>query len=192
MPAKKQDRRIARTRAALMSAFVELMLTRGFPDVSVEDVVARADIGRSTFYLHFRSKDDILRQSLTRPSGGLAALVGQDVPPAAVIAQLDHFHSQRKLNRVFFAEPARAIWVRCLAELIEPRLASLQRASRGARPILPLPMIAAQIAEAQIALIANWLVSRNTAKPDAIAEALVAATQANVAALLRNGLGGCR
>jgi AcrR family transcriptional regulator len=168
-----------------MSAFVELMLTHGFPDVSVEDVVARADVGRSTFYLHFRSKDDILKQSLTRPSGVLAALVGQDVPLAQVIAQLDHFYSQRKLNRVFFAQSARAVWVRCLADLIEPRLAALLRASRGARPILPLPMIAAQIAESQIALIANWLMSRNTAKPDAIADALVATTRANVEALLR-------
>jgi AcrR family transcriptional regulator len=192
MPPKKPDRRTARTRTALMSAFVELMLTRGFPDVSVEDVVARADVGRSTFYLHFRSKDDILKQSLTRPSGVLAALVGQDLPVAAVIAQLDHFYSQRKLNRVFFAEPARAIWVRCLAELIEPRLTAVLRAARGARPILPLPLIAAQIAESQIALIANWLMSRNTAKTDAVADALIATTQANVSALLRNGTSGSR
>ncbi len=184
MPPKKQDRRTARTRNALMSAFVELVLTRGYPDVSVEDIVARADVGRSTFYLHFRSKDDILKQSLTRPSGPLAALVGQEVSLAAVIAQLDHFYSQRKLNRVFFAEPARAVWVRCLADLIEPRLATLLRASRGVRPILPLSMIAAQIAEAQIALIANWLMTRNTAKSAMIAEALIATTQANVDTLL--------
>jgi len=185
MPPKKPDRRTARTRTALMSAFVELMLTRGFPDVSVEDIAARADVGRSTFYLHFRSKDDILKQSLTRPSGALAALVGQEVPIASVIAQLEHFYSQRKINRVFFAEPARAIWVRCLADLIEPRLAQLLRASRGTRPILALSLIATQIAETQIALIANWLTSRNTAKADAIADALIATTRANVEALLR-------
>ena len=185
MPTKKPDRRTARTRSALTSAFVELVLTRGFPDVSVEDIVARADVGRSTFYLHFRSKDDILKQSLVRPSGPLAALVGQDVSLASIIAQLEHFHSQRKLNRVFFAEPARAIWVCCLADLIEPRLSALLRISRGARPLLPLPMIAAQIAEVQIALISNWLTSRNAMKAGAIADALIATTQANVAALLR-------
>ena len=112
MSARKQDRRTARTRTALMSAFVDLMLTRGYPDVSVEDVAARADVGRSTFYLHFRSKEDILKQSLTRPSAVLAALVGQEVPQASVVAQLDHFHSQRRLNHVFFAHPARDIWVR--------------------------------------------------------------------------------
>ncbi|MGD0143926.1 MAG: TetR/AcrR family transcriptional regulator [Rhizomicrobium sp.] len=189
MPAKTPDRRTARTRTALMSAFVELMLTRGFPDVSVEDIVVRADVGRSTFYLHFRSKDDILKQSLTRPSGGLAALVGQGVTAAALTALLEHFHSQRKLNRVFFAYPARAVWIRCLAELIEPRLTALLRAHCGSRSILPLPMIAAQIAESQIALIANWLMSRNAAKADTVAEALVAMTRANVEALLRQHTG---
>lgn len=185
MPPKKPDRRTARTRTALMSAFVELVLTRGFPDVSVEDIVAHANVGRSTFYLHFRSKDDILKESLTRPSGPLAAIVGHDSPIAAVTAQLEHFHSQRKLNRVFFAESARAIWVRCLAELIEPRLTALQRAAGSGRPILPLPMIAAQIAEMQIALIANWLMSRNTVKAGIVAEALIATTRANLEALLR-------
>ena len=192
MPVKKPDRRTARTRKALMSAFVELMLTRGFPGVSVEDIATRADVGRSSFYLHFRSKDDILKQSLTQPSGGLAALVGQEVAVAALIAPLEHFHSQRKLNRVFLAYPARAVWVRCLADLIEPRLTALLRAHRGSHPTLPLPMIAAQIAESQIALIANWLKSRNTAKTDTIAEALIATTQANVEAMLREpnlGLG---
>jgi AcrR family transcriptional regulator len=184
MPPMKPDRRTARTRTALMSAFVELMLTRGFPEVSVEGIVALANVGRSTFYLHFRSKEDILRQSLTRPSGVLAALVGQDVPLPSVIAQLDHFHSQRKLNRVFFAEPAHAIWVRCLADLIEPRLAPMLRASRATRPILPLPMVASQIAASQIVLISNWLTSRNPAKSDVIAAALIATTRANIAALI--------
>jgi AcrR family transcriptional regulator len=187
MPPQKQDRRTARTRSALMSAFVELMLTHGFPAVSVEDIVARANVGRSTFYLHFRSKDDVLKQSLTRPSGVLAALVGQDIPISAVIAQLDHFHSQRKLNSVFFAEPAHAIWIRCLADLIEPRLTPFVRSSRSVRPILPLPMIAMQIAGAQIALISNWLTRRNTVRSDAIAEALSAVTRANVSALLQSG-----
>jgi AcrR family transcriptional regulator len=185
MPPKKEDRRTARTRSALMSAFVELMLTRGFPEVSVEGIVARANVGRSTFYLHFRSKDDILKQSLARPSGALAALVGQDIPIAAVIAQLDHFHSQRKLNGVFFAEPARTIWVRCLADLIEPRLTQLLRGSRASRPILPLPMIAMQIAGSQIVLVSSWLTSRNTARSEAVADALIATTRANIEALLR-------
>jgi hypothetical protein len=78
----------------------------------------------------------------------------------------------------------RAIWVRCLADLIAPRLAALARNTR-ARPILPLPLVALQLAEEQLALISNWLAGRAPVKVDAIAEALIAGTRAMLAGLLR-------
>ena len=185
MPNPKPDRRTERTRTALIAAFVDLMLTRGYTELSVEDIAESANVGRSTFYLHFRNKDDILQQSLTRPSRGLALIVGQNVAVERVVSLLEHFHSQRKLNRVFFVQPARALWVKCLSGLIEPRLALLLRANRSLRPIIALPMLATAIAEAQIALVSNWLQGRNTARADAVAEALVASTHASVSVLLR-------
>ena len=178
------DRRTERTRAALMSAFVGVMLTEGFEALTVEAVAEKANVGRSTFYLHFTGKDDILRQSMQRPSTVLAVLVGNVLPAGVREKQLVHFHEQRRRNHIFFAGPVRTIWVRALADLIEPRLAKLARHLR-ARPILPLPFAALQIAEAQLALIANWLTANPATRPGVIAEALVAATHATVAALLR-------
>src|SRR3982751_1547576 len=67
MTAVKTDRRTQRTRQALMMAFVGEVLTRGYEDVSVEDIVKRANIGRSTFYMHYKSKEDLLRESISRP-----------------------------------------------------------------------------------------------------------------------------
>jgi AcrR family transcriptional regulator len=139
---------------------------------------------RSTFYMHYRGKEHILRQSLTRPSSALAITVGHAMPAETLAPALAHFHAQRTVNRVFFAEPMRPIWVKCLAGLIEPRLAALARHVR-ADPIVPLGMIATQIAEAQIALIANWLVAKPSLKPLVVGEALIAATRAMMAALLR-------
>jgi AcrR family transcriptional regulator len=56
---KKADRRVDRTKHALGTALVELMLERRFDDISVQDVLDRADVGRGTFYAHFRNKDDL-------------------------------------------------------------------------------------------------------------------------------------
>jgi AcrR family transcriptional regulator len=179
MPVPKTDRRTERTRSALMTAFVNLMLTRGYMNLSVEAIAESADIGRSTFYLHFRSKEDILRQSLARPSRGLAVAIDR------VVSQLQHFHSQRKLNRIFFAQPARSVWVECLSGLIEPRLTLLLHANRSLRPMLTPSMIATQIAEAQIALISSWLQGRSPAKAETVAAALIVGTHASVSALLR-------
>ena len=182
----KPDRRTERTRAALMSAFVALVLSEGYEAVTVERVAEAANVGRSTFYMHYTGKEDVLRQSLTRPSGVLAVLVGNTLPPGALAKQLEHFHEQRRRNHIFFEGQARRIWVSCLAGLIEPRLATLARQT-GARPVVPLALAALQVAEGQIALVANWLSVKPAVKAEQVAEALSATTRGQVAALL--GLG---
>lgn len=55
------DRRAARTRKALHQALLSLMLSKGYDDVSVRDIIDEADIGRSTFYAHYTGKEDLLR-----------------------------------------------------------------------------------------------------------------------------------
>jgi AcrR family transcriptional regulator len=52
-----QDRRVRRTRRALQAALVALVVDRGYERITVQDVLDRADVGRSTFYAHFRDKD---------------------------------------------------------------------------------------------------------------------------------------
>ena len=55
----KIDRRILRTRDSLGDALVALMHEKNFDDITVQDVLDRAGIGRSTFYVHYRDKDDL-------------------------------------------------------------------------------------------------------------------------------------
>ncbi|MFF0542171.1 TetR/AcrR family transcriptional regulator [Nocardia thailandica] len=59
------DRRVRRTRGLLHRALIELMMERGYERVTVADVIDRADVGRSTFYSHYRDKDDLLQVSTT-------------------------------------------------------------------------------------------------------------------------------
>jgi len=183
MAHKKPDRRTERTRHALMTAFVGEVLSRGYDEVSVEDIVKRANVGRSTFYMHYKSKDDLLRESISRPSSILAALVGGDLAGEVVVPQLLHFHEQRTRNSTFFRDPIRRIWIKRLAEMIEPRLLKLVRATR-ARPALPLPLVAAQIAEIQITFITHWLATKPGIAAAAIADSLLAMTRASLHALL--------
>ena len=60
------DRRVARTRTALYDALVWLIRQNDYDAIRVEDILKEADVGRSTFYAHFTSKDDLLRNSLER------------------------------------------------------------------------------------------------------------------------------
>jgi AcrR family transcriptional regulator len=55
----KTDRRVARTRDRLGDALVELLLEKPFDDITVQEVLDRAQVSRSTFYEHFRDKNDL-------------------------------------------------------------------------------------------------------------------------------------
>ena len=61
MPKKnKTDRRIQRTRRALRKALMDLIKEKGYDSLSVEEITQRANLGRATFYLHYKDKEDLL------------------------------------------------------------------------------------------------------------------------------------
>ena len=61
MPETKNNRRVRFTRSALREALIDLILEKPLVSITVKDICARADINRSTFYLHFKDVTDILR-----------------------------------------------------------------------------------------------------------------------------------
>src|SRR5580698_1580477 len=58
------DRRVARTRMMLQKAHISLILEKGYEAITVDDICAAANVGRSTFYAHYTSKDDLRRSGL--------------------------------------------------------------------------------------------------------------------------------
>lgn len=65
---KKTDRRVRRTRRLLSDACISLILEKGYSTVTVEEIAERADVGRTTFYMHYRDKDDLFVHSIGRLS----------------------------------------------------------------------------------------------------------------------------
>lgn len=60
MAKKVLDRRVQRTRRLLQDAIVALIQEKGYEAVTVQDIIDRANLGRSTFYSHFRDKQELL------------------------------------------------------------------------------------------------------------------------------------
>lgn len=55
------DRRQRKTREAIFAAFIDLLARRDFGQITVSEIIERADIGRATFYSHFETKEELLK-----------------------------------------------------------------------------------------------------------------------------------
>ena len=100
---RKPDRRIRRTCERLGSALVALIQDRPIDDVTVQDVLDRASVGRSTFYLHYSDKDDLLLSQLEKFLETMSTALSirkeeshRVVPVAELFA---HIGDQKKLYR---------------------------------------------------------------------------------------------
>lgn len=87
MAARKMDRRIERTRAAIVSAMVELMREQDYEDITVTQIAQRAGVDRKTFYLHYPSKDALLHAMERERAEQLLGLTrelieGGELPPS--------------------------------------------------------------------------------------------------------------
>lgn len=178
-PPALTDRRSLKTRAALLSAFFELLPERGYDALQVGDICARANSGRSTFYEHFGSKADLLRSSIKAPFGHLVDMLEPYAARRPVIDLLHHFRQQQQLTRVLLAGPTRTLLSQTLTSLIAARL----HGDVVGTPSGPAQIAARMIAEAQLALIEMWILGRPACTVDAAADALGRSSSALAATL---------
>jgi AcrR family transcriptional regulator len=102
-PRPKMDRRVRRTRDKLGDALLSLMQENPFETIAVQQVLDRADIGRSTFYAHYRDKNDLFLSDLEDFFGMMSTLLlrcheaSNRVAPVrelfAHVAEMRHLHA---------------------------------------------------------------------------------------------------
>ena len=56
---EQMDRRIRKTKQRLSEALIALILEKGYEKVTILDIIGKADVGRSTFYTHYESKEQL-------------------------------------------------------------------------------------------------------------------------------------
>jgi AcrR family transcriptional regulator len=104
MRTRKPDARVQRTRDQLGRALIELIVEKPINDVTVQDVLDRSGVVRSTFYLHFRDKGDLLMSQLEMflemMSTVLSVRKERSQRVAPVAEMFAHIGNQNKLYRV--------------------------------------------------------------------------------------------
>ena len=163
---KRLDVRTERTYRALSTALVDLMRSREFSDITVQDLLDRAGIGRATFYSHFRSKDDFLftdlERMLARLESHFDSTSARTTRVAPVGELFEHIKDVRgfaeSLERSGHMEAVLDIASGHFARIIERRLKTLDAQPRE----LPLNA-AARVFGAMAMELGKWWFSRPTA-----------------------------
>lgn len=135
------DRRVARTRTALYDALVALIRAKDYAAITVEDILAEANVGRSTFYAHFTSKDDLLQRSLERlrdllvgvQQGSGHGADGSNWDPARAL--FEHVGEYADVQAALAGGHGGAV----LREAVDKVLADVLRQAMGAGPAGGLP-----------------------------------------------------
>ena len=96
------DRRVLRTRDALQETLISLILEKGYDALTIEEICAAANVGRSTFYAHYTSKDDLKRSAidehvrmLFRQPGAPPSGAAEQQPVSPTLAILEHARDHR-------------------------------------------------------------------------------------------------
>lgn len=179
-----RDRRVDRTYRELLSAFRDLMFEHGYSRITVRAIIARANVGRSTFYEHFRNKEDVLRESIAPVLTPLAAAVASPRAADELRLVVEHMWSVRARAGAAMLGSTRPLVARVLADLLAERLEKLA-ASVAAPPVrVPLRMIAAALADAQLGLLASWMREEHPASAEAVAQSLALLSAGAASAVL--------
>jgi AcrR family transcriptional regulator len=174
VPTEKKDRRSQRTRRLLGAAFVALLAEKRYDAITVQDVIERANVGRTTYYAHFQDKEALLLSEIERVVHLLehqALAAGE--PEQPLLPSLALFHHVRTFQPVYqtlaWARGSDLIFKKIQAQVagsIEQRLASLVRP--GQAPAVPLPVVAHFVAGTFLTLLKWWMDGKMVYAPEQV------------------------
>ena len=180
------DRRVERSRAALRSAFNQLILERGFDKLTAADVADLANVGRSTFYAHYTGLNELLAESIGPILTPLAnSAVGDD---PGILPILEHIWENRAMGRNLMAGETRRRLLQLLGSMVETRLTEARRAAGHHTADPSAPLVALQIAGGQLAMLEAWLAGRTPATAARLAELLRSGSRAMADAWLQGAI----
>ncbi|HXD08457.1 MAG TPA: TetR/AcrR family transcriptional regulator [Anaerolineales bacterium] len=178
-----KDRRIRRSQQLLQNALLALLKEKRYEDISVQDIIERADVARSTFYVHYADKDELL----TGPHGIFAENLDQQLtahsaqPGASAFSSRTWFHhiqAQGDILKVIAKDSAMELAMKTLRGMIHR---SVQEGMQAHKQIaqdahMPLTLLEDYVSDTLMTLIKWWFrdgMKKTPEQMDAIFQQLV-------------------
>jgi AcrR family transcriptional regulator len=167
--ARRSDRRIVRTRDKLGDALIELMQEQPFEAITVQEVLDRAKVSRSTFYSHYRDKNDLFLSDVEEFLERLGTLLTRRGAPVNRLFPLEELFSHvaesasvtDAINAAGKGPDVRELAIGCFARLIEKRLIL----AGVTMPAVDLQATAHSLAGSVFSLLEWWLRDCRAATP---------------------------
>jgi len=163
MDPEKRDRRTRRTRQLLRDTLVALLKEKRYDAISVQDIIERADVARSTFYVHYVDKNDLL----TGQYGVFAENLGEQLLAHAVpdnkaafssLKWFYHIQAQDDILKVIAKDSAMDMAMKTLRGIIHRSVREgMQVHSQSDRGTsVPLSLIVDYLTDTLMTLIKWW------------------------------------
>jgi len=169
----RTQRRVARTKAAIEDAFVQLVLEHGYDQVTVEDITDRADLARATFYTHYPNKEAVQFSVFNRLTEDLVQRLTAEprnvVHRDTIQAAYKQAAEMPDLYRACLGDArTRRAYLATLTRYVEQnyrdRLSAL-----GRQPRIPVPVMARAFTGAHAAVVEAWLAGELDGDPAQLA-----------------------
>jgi len=158
---KKRDRRIQRTQHSLTHALVDLVTEKRFDDITVQNLIDRADVGRSTFYSHFRDKEDLFQKNWERFLDFCVEQIdwnkvgkGSFFP---VLFLFDHLKDVQPFYRGLVRSRKSDALMKTGTEYLTEKVSAGLKSNLKYRPSIPIPLLSHYLATELFALLKWWL-----------------------------------
>jgi AcrR family transcriptional regulator len=178
---EKQDRRSQRTRHLLSAALVELIREKDYNTITVSDIIERANVGRSTFYAHYRDKDDLFVGELDRVIELLSQRIpGQEeIPFFPSLGLFRHVGEEYELYKALLWTPGIDLLIKHMQKSLSQRIVQgLEKSGREYE--VPLPILATFIAGSFLSLLKWWLENKMIYSPEEMDKIFKSLTMAGI------------
>jgi len=170
----QQDRRSQRTQRTLLDALIELLKVKHYDAISVKDIIEKANVGRSTFYAHYQTKDDLLKGGFERVLDLLLEQVVFDETSLNLTLDTTPFFRHAQGHAELFRTLAwgsgfEVITMQgqaALGEKFQQRFSQLVSAER--QPAVPLSALSHSLAGSLLILLKWWLENDMPGSPESM------------------------
>jgi AcrR family transcriptional regulator len=169
----KNDRRSLRTRRIIHEALMSLLKEKRYDAITVQNIIVRADVGRSTFYAHYQDKEDLMSSLLMHLMEVLSQMPAQQsatglerlLPARGLfehVQQNQHLFKSMVRGRglELFFEKGQDFWSQKIASELQANLPV------GHIPAVPVPVTAQFVAGSFVTILRWWLDNKMPYSPE--------------------------